>query len=38
MTYGNMVMISLYGVIGKIRMMTLHLEITNEGSDMGGRA
>ena len=37
MTYGNMVMISLYRVIGRIGMMTLHLEIVNEGSDMGGR-
>ena len=37
MTYGNMVTISLYRVIGRIGMMTLHLEIANEGSDMGGR-
>ena len=37
MTYGNVVMILLYRVIGRIGMMTLHLEIVNEGSDMGGR-
>ena len=37
MTYGNMVTISLYRVIGRIGMMTLDLEIVNEGSDMGGR-
>ena len=37
MTYGNMVAILLYRVIGRIGMMTLHLEIANEGSDMGGR-
>ena len=35
MTYGNMVVISLYRVIGRIGMMTLDLD--NEGSDMGGR-
>ena len=37
MTYGNMVAISLYRVIGRIGMMTLDLEIVNERSDMGGR-
>ena len=37
MTYGNMVMILLYRVIGRIGMMTLHLEIANEESDMDGR-
>ena len=37
MTYGNMVTILLYRVIGRIGMMTLHLKIVNEGSDMGGR-
>ena len=37
MTYGNMVMISLYRVIWRIGMMTLHLEIANEGSDTGVR-
>ena len=37
MTYGNMVVISLYRVIGRIGMMTLDLEMVNEGSDMGGR-
>ena len=36
MTSGNMVAILLYRVIG-IGMMTLDLEIVNEGSDMGGR-
>ena len=35
MTYGHEVVISLYRVIGRIGMMTLHLEIANEGSDMG---
>ena len=28
---------SLYKVIGRIGMMTLDLEMVNEGSDMGGR-
>ena len=37
MTYGNMVVISLYRVIGRIGMMTLDLEMVNEGSDMAGR-
>ena len=37
MIYGNIVAILLYRVIGRIGMMTLHLEIVNEGSDMGGR-
>ena len=37
MTYGNVVAISLYRVIGRIGMMTLDLEMVNEGSDMGGR-
>ena len=37
MTYGNVVAISLYRVIGRIGMMTLDLEIVNEGSDIGGR-
>ena len=32
-----MVSILLYGVIGRIGMMTLHVEIVDEGSDMGGR-
>ena len=36
MTYGNVVAISLYKVIGRIGMMTSHLEIVNEGSDMCG--
>ena len=36
MTSGNMVAILLYRVFG-IGMMTLDLEIVNEGSDMGGR-
>ena len=30
-------MISLYRVIGRIRMMTLHLGVLNEESDMRGR-
>ena len=30
-------MISLYRVIGRIRMRTLHLGMMNKGSDMGGR-
>ena len=37
MTYGNMIAISLYRVIGRIGMRTLHLGMMNEGSDMGGR-
>ena len=37
MTYGNVVMISLYRVIGRIGIMTLRLEIVKEGSDTGGR-
>ena len=37
MRYGNVVVISLYRVIGRIGMMTLLLEIVNEGSDMGGQ-
>ena len=37
MTYRDMFMISLYRVIGRIGMMTLHLGMMNKGSDMGGR-
>ena len=37
MTYGDIFAISLYRVIGRIRMMTLHLGMMNKGSDMGGR-
>ena len=37
MTYGDMFVISLYRVIGRIGMMTLHLGMKNKGSDMGGR-
>ena len=37
MTYGEIFVISLYRVIGRIGMMTLHLGMVNEGSDMGGR-
>ena len=37
MTYGDIFAISLYRVIGRIRMMTLHLGVLNEESDMGGR-
>ena len=37
MTYGNIFTISLYRVIGMIRMMTLHLGVLKEESDMRGR-
>ena len=37
MTYGDIFAISLYRVIGRIGMMTLHLGMTNKGSDTGGR-
>ena len=37
MTYENIFTISLYRVIGRIEIMTLHLGMTNKGSDMGGR-
>ena len=37
MAYGDIFMISLYRVIRRIRMMTLHLGAMNEESDMGGR-
>ena len=37
MTYGDIFAISLYRVIGRIGMMTLHLGMTNKGSDMGSR-
>ena len=37
MTYENIFAISLYRVIGRIEMMTLHLGMANKGSDMGGR-
>ena len=37
MTYGDIFAISLYRVIGRIRMMTLHLGVLNEESDMAGR-
>ena len=37
MTYGDIFAISLYRVIGRIRMMTLHLGVMDEGSDTGGR-
>ena len=37
MTYENIFAILLYRVIGRIRMMTLHLGMANEGFDMGGR-
>ena len=37
MTYGDIFAISLYRVIGRIRMMTLHLGVLNEESDMRGR-
>ena len=37
MTYGDIFAIPLYRVIGRIRMMTLHLGVLNEESDMRGR-
>ena len=37
MTYGEIFAILLYRVIGRIRMMTLHLGVLNEESDMRGR-
>ena len=37
MTYGDIFTILLYRVIGRIRMMTLHLGVLNEESDMKGR-
>ena len=37
MTYGDIFAISLYRVIGRIRIMTLHLGVLNEESDMSGR-
>ena len=37
MTYGDIFVISLYRVIGRIRMMTLHLGVLNEESDTRGR-
>ena len=36
--YGYMLAISLYRVIGRIRMMTLHLGVVNGGIDMIDRA
>ena len=37
MTYGEILAISLYRVIGRIIMMTLHLGVLKEESDMRGR-
>ena len=37
MTYGEIFTISLYRVIGRIRVMTLHLGVLNEESDTRGR-
>ena len=37
MTYGEIFAILLYRLIGRIRMMTLHLGVLNEESDMRGR-
>ena len=37
MTYGEIFAISLYRVIGRIRVMTLRLGVLNEESDMRGR-
>ena len=37
MTYGEIFAISLYRMIGRIIMMTLHLGVLNEESDMQGR-
>ena len=36
--YGYMLAILLYKVIGKIRLMTLHLGVVNGGSDTVDRA
>ena len=38
MTFGEIFTILLYRVIGRIRVMTLHLGVLNEESDMRGRA
>ena len=37
MTYGDIFTISLYRVIRRIGMLTLHLRMMNTGSDTGGR-
>ena len=37
MTYGEIFAISLYRVIGRIRVMTLHLRVLNGESDTMGR-
>ena len=37
MIYGKIFAILLYRVIGRIRVMTLHLGVLNEESDMKGR-
>ena len=37
MTYGEIFAILLYRVIGRIRVMTLHLGVLNEESDTKGR-
>ena len=37
MTYGEIFTVSLYRVIGRIRVMTLHLGVLNGESDMKGR-
>ena len=37
MTYGEIFVILLYRVIGRIRMMTLHLGVLNKESDTRGR-
>ena len=37
MTYGDIFVILLNRVIVRIRMKTLHLGMTNKGSDTGGR-
>ena len=37
MTYGDIFVILLYRVIGRIRMKTLHLGMMDKGSDMGSR-
>ena len=37
MAYGDIFAISLYRVIGRIRMMTLHLGVLNEEFDTRGR-
>ena len=37
MTYGEIFAISLYRMIGRIKMVTLHLKVLNRECDMRGR-